>query len=446
MAVSVHVEPTFIATPCKCKARGRHKREPWTRRSLIMLRHLLGSWGRNPLIVQPILKPYADGLFERTAASWTADPQQDDPFANFAMAVMQQEIVEERLAPIVAADAEPGEFAPSWLNLLLDNHRLPPQLQLDADGLQPARALLAGYFLKQGNFEQAVAGLLTFVEERFNGGHFAQAAGLLQIFESDLPTRRNNERHLFFEELQAAFATSPNASAPTADAWKRLVKTAPNTPWERLFWMIDHLRNHATIRLHCLDKPRIQSTHWVTCTQNLSPLHRNELFDRVHPPQWRMPEAAFLRPNIAAHLNYFSVEQYVTRLTRVAYYLLLATGNTGYDGLILDFYRWLGEHFNTTPSRFLSQIHRETTVDDMFLSDSLQGCLESLLSAPRETLVIPSERHIDDAVIAVCQQLATIDPRVVAPGEYDLGGLFLDQILGFRNAPVEHRLRMHRFL
>jgi hypothetical protein len=159
-----------------------------------------------------------------------------------------------------------------------------------------------------------------------------------------------------------------------------------------------------------------------------------------------MPEAAFLRANIAAHLNYFSVEQYVTRLTRVAYYLLLATGKTGYEGLILDFYRWLGEHFDTLPSRLLPLIHRETTVDDMFLSDSLQGCLESVLSTPRETLVIPSERHIDDAVVQVCEQLAAIDPRDVAPGEYDLGGLFLDQILGFRNAPVEHRLRMHRFL
>ena len=395
---------------------------------------------------QPIRKPYADGLFERALASWTADPQHDDPFASFAMAVMQQEIADERIAPIVAPDAEPDEFAPSWLNLLLDNHRLPPQLQLDADGLQPARALLAGYFLKQGDFDKAVAGLLAFVEERFNGGHFAQAAGLLQIFESDLPTRRNNERQLFFEELQAAFGTTSNGSAPTADAWKRLIKTAPQTSWDRLFWMIDHLRNHANIRLHCLDKPRTEGTRWTTCTENLSPMQRNELIDRVQPPQWRMPEAAFLRANIAAHLNYFSVEQYVTRLTRVAYYLLLASGKTGYEGLILDFYRWLGDHFDTLPSRLLPLIHRETTVDDMFLSDSLQGCLESVLSAPRETLVVPSERHIDDAVVEVCEQLAAIDPRDVAPGEYDLGGLFLDQILGFRNAPVEHRLRMHRFL
>jgi len=395
---------------------------------------------------QPLRKPYADGLFERALASWTADPQDDDPFASFAMAVMQQEVADERLAPIVAPDAEPYEFAPSWLNLLLDNHRLPPHLQLDADGLQPARALLAGYFLKQGDFEQAVAGLLTFVEERFSGGHFAQAAGLLQIFESDLPTRRNNERQLFFEELQAAFGNTRNASAPGADAWKRLLKAAPKAPWDRLFWIIEHLRDLAHVRLHCLFRPVGDGTPWTTRSENLTEMQRTELLDRVHPPQWRIPEASSLRANVAAHLDYFSVEQYVTRLTRVAYYLILATGKTGYEGLILDFYRWLGQHFDVIPARLLPQIHRETTVDDMFLSESLQGCLESVLSAPRETLVVPSECHVDDAVAQVCEQLAAMNPRDVAPGDYDLGGLFMDQILGFTTAPAEHRLRMHRFL
>jgi hypothetical protein len=397
-------------------------------------------------MAQPIRQPYAEGLFDRALGKWSVDNADVDPFATFAIAVMEQEVRDGRLAPVVDAEAEPDAFAQSWLNLLLDNHRLPPELQLDADGLQPARALLAGYFLKQGDFQQAVARLLSFVEERFNDGHFAQATALLQIFETDVSTRRNNERHLFYEEMQAAFGATRNTAAPKIEAWRRLQEGAPNPPWERLGWLVEHLRVHARIRLHALDTPRVEGTLWGPATASLSFAQAEDFFEHVHPPQWRVPESARLRSHIVAHLRFFSIEQYVTRLTRVAYFLILATGRTGFERLILHFYRWLGEHFDVVPAHLMPRLHRETTVDEMFLSESLQNCVELVLSSPREALVMPSEHHVDDAVIQVCEQLSAIDPREVAEGDYDLGGLFLDQILGFNSAPVDHRLRMHRLL
>jgi hypothetical protein len=39
-----------------------------------------------------------------------------------------------------------------------------------------------------------------------------------------------------------------------------------------------------------------------------------------------------------------------------------------------------------------------------------------------------------------------VNPASIPEGQYDLGGLVLDEILGLNQSPLHQRIRMHRLL
>ena len=57
-----------------------------------------------------------------------------------------------------------------------------------------------------------------------------------------------------------------------------------------------------------------------------------------------------------------------------------------------------------------------------------------------------TETEIRDACATVHRRLAQVQLAHLPEGEYDLGGIILDELLGFRRADMTDQLKLHRLV
>jgi hypothetical protein len=140
-----------------------------------------------------------------------------------------------------------------------------------------------------------------------------------------------------------------------------------------------------------------------------------------------------------------ALRDYVQSITRTCYFILLAVGDTGLEGFIDTYFEWLLEHLDLDGTAFMDRLHRESTLGEQTLGETLDQVFEEFfaekLTEDRFTFQ-PSQ--LEAAAAALVQQLSQADLSEVAPGHFDLGGLFLDHLLQVKYPSPDFPFRVHR--
>lgn len=398
----------------------------------------------------PAIDSWTERMFDRVAWAWNSGAFRGELMTRFGLQLLAIEQTEELLPATLPDNADPDGYAHAWVALLADNHRLAPALQLSAADLSSPRNLLAGYFLKVGDFQHAVKELLATVEQRFDAGQFAQANALLQMFDTDQATRRNNERNLFYESMLASFTSQRASRGIRKDVWNNELRARPDSTWAIAQQWIDLWANHAGVHFHCLRRTSVNSEPWSRVAADLDDNQRRDLLSRLAAPAMRpltgTTSPADLQLHLFDHVACASLSEYLERITLAAYFHTLSTGRTGYEHFILEYHQWIGSRFDVIPTRILPTIHRESLEPDRLLSSTVAAQVDTLIDRPSHALVVPEPSHVESALVRINQQMAELNPASIPDGQYDLGGLLLDEILGFNQSPPGQRLRMHRLL
>jgi hypothetical protein len=389
-------------------------------------------------------------MFERIAWAWDPSPFEGELLTKFGEQLLAIEIAEGLVDELLPEDADADGYAHAWIALLADINRLAPGLQLSAVELAAPRRLLAGYFLKVGDFQAAVQELLASVDERFNGGHFAQAAALLQMFDTDPATRRNNERNLFYETMLTAFMGKRVKRAIKREQWAAAMKALPTDPMEALKTLVQLFEDVAGIKFHSLQQIDTATEPWNKVAASLDHNQSRDLTQRIGAPAMRplssTQSGAEIQARAASHLDHATLADYLERITLSAYFHTLATGRTGYEPFILAYHAWLSTRFSVIATRVLPTIHRDSLDESTLLSHVVGTQVDLLLENPLEALVVPSASGAADAVAEVVRGLRNLDPHEVPEGLYNLGGLLMDEALEFNSVPFVQRVRMHRLV
>ena len=99
---------------------------------------------------------------------------------------------------------------------------------------------------------------------------------------------------------------------------------------------------------------------------------------------------------------------------------------------------------STTPTRILPRLHRESTLGQISIDESLAVILDELFS----TTSMPLGPVDDDALIAAFHAtedlLEDLDIADTAAAEYDLGGIVSYQLFEFDPGTAEALLRLNR--
>jgi hypothetical protein len=398
----------------------------------------------------PYIDSWTERMFDRVAWAWSSSAFTGELMTRFGLQLMAIEQTEELLPSALPDNADPDGYAHAWVALLADNHRLAPALQLSAADLASPRKLLAGYFLKVGDFQHAVKELLATVEQRFDAGQFAQANALLQMFETDQATRRNNERNLFYESMLASFTSQRGSRSVRKANWNNELKARRESPWAVAQHWVDLWAGHAGVQFHCLRSTPTTSEPWSRVAAELTDDQRRDLLTRLAAPAMR-PLAGSIDPgdlqlHLLNHVACASLSEYLERITLAAYFHTLSTGRTGYENFILEYHEWVGSRFDTIPTRILPTIHRESLEPDRLLSTTVAEQVDALIDRPTRALIVPEPSLVEPALRRINDQMRDVNPASIPEGQYDLGGLVLDEILGLNQSPLHQRIRMHRLL
>lgn len=420
-----------------------------------MLRRLLRTWGRPPARDGERRLTFGERLLEttrqRAATRIDAEADPNDVVSTLARAMLEVDLPAATLIPNRADNDEVDAFARANMQLVLDNDRLPPSLQLAEGDLERPRSLLGSFFFETGDVQQQAHNVLRFIERRFSEGRFAQAGLLLQLFDTDEGTRRNNERNLFFEEMAARFLAprARNGAAVRAEELAALLAQAPGSIDEGAVDVSAWLDENAGVRLHLLSRNAAECDAW---RQTLAPVsaEAREAVEPLLPPwRWRALHdcgAETVVPRLIDHLAQRTLRDYVLHLTRCAYFAVLTTGRNGLEPIIFTYLKWVGANFECTPTRILPTIHRETTVDERSLSETLDEAWDLHLSRSRFGSGAFSEEAVREAATRVYERFRILPLTAVPEGEYDFGGLVMDELFGIVWDSPSHALRVHRIL
>lgn len=388
--------------------------------------------------------------FERIAWAWDPAPFDGELLTRFGEQLLAIELADRLVSGPLPADADVDGYAHAWVALLADFHRLAPALQPSASELAAPRRLLAAYFLKVGDFTAAVDGLLSTVDERFNGGQFSQAAALLQMFDTDPATRHNNERNLFYEMMLTAYMGKRAKGSLRRDAWADAMSGLPASPADALAALVRHFHDAAGVSFHALHRPDLTTEPWSRVGSALSSSQQRDFEKQLAIPTMRplytLKSGEEVAARVSDHLRLASVSDYVERVTLSAYFHTLATGRTGFEHFILNYHSWLDSHFSVVSTRVLPAVHRASLDESSLLSSAARTQVNMLLAHKSAELREPSPDMTEDITPRIVAGLRGLDPLELPEGVYNLGGLLMDEALGFNAVPFVQRVRMHRLL
>ena len=416
-----------------------------------MLRRFLRSIGKGGATDEGDSVTYAEELLA-TARELVGDGKHadsDEPLPRILDAVLAIEAQEGMPDHKDVAVERRRQFTRSYLQLLLDNDALAPHLQLDAGELKKPRGLLQGFFLGTTDVQREAQTVLRFIERKFSEGYFAQAALLLQLFDTEPSTRRNNERNLFYERMILRFMSKRERAVPAnvLQAIEKTQKAFESGDPESLARYLKAL-DDADIRFHIRTRRPNDEGAW---REALDFAEGSSALDNavriVTPPRWRelMAFDGSLEDAFAAHWKETSIRAHVTRLIEAIYFIVLATGRTGFEPLILRFLDWLDETFDCTSTRLLPDIHRKSTLQNYGINESIDVAYQTHLSEPSSEHLGHFEKEaITKAIQAVNADLITLNASETPAGDYDYAGLVLDQLLGVGFERLSDRLRIHR--
>ena len=337
-----------------------------------------------------------------------------------------------------------------YLAMLIENDRLPLDLQLSAQEADMARELLLGYFAGAGDFEARAKTLLEKIEQKFGKGYFSQARILLQLFQTDRTTRVNNDRNIFYEDMILRLGIRrkhPLAATLHEETEQRLQACVAELGVceEHLAWMSEHL----FIKFHLFSRDPDEVARWREATSlSTRPGATEHLLRYLPPRRWR-PTGRFgdlgLAEVLRDHVSRETARRYVTNQIKTCYFVLRAVGDTGLEGYLDTFFDWSEERFGVNGTTALPRIYRRVMSEDepvqTIFSDVYDEHYRRRVDALVEKL---TTEDLDQALVAALEALMNSNFDDVAPGNYDLGGLIFDRLFGIDYPTPEFAFKLHR--
>ena len=413
-----------------------------------MLRRLLKTFGKPA--GEPPRRNRLDAMLDGAREGWMAEL----PKSSVApLPLLYRHAIRVELADGASAQGldEAGfdRFADAWCALLAENARLPESLQIPEASIHMPRNLLLAYFGDQSALAREAQSMLRYVEAQFGVGGYAQVEILLRLFETEAITQRNNERNIFFERCNKKLLSGrPKSSPPRVEPWQAALSDSLKRPGDGLPAALAALADHAGARFHLLSQDLQQVERWTNAAARLSAEQRAEFLQTI--PGWRFrPVDDLGAADLTAHLVrmtlFVGTENHLRQLIMACYFVALATGRTGQEPLIAETLRWLRGSVAPEANRVLSELHRRCSVNDEGLVDATNAVLGEFIPAGALPSAF-SESRFRDACATVHRRLAQVQIANLAEGEYDLGGIVLDELLGFRRADMTDQLKLHRLV
>jgi hypothetical protein len=337
-----------------------------------------------------------------------------------------------------------------FLGMLIENDRLPLELQLGVEETMLARDLLVGYFVGHEDFEEKAQRLLRVVEQKFSEGLFSQARILLQLFQTDRDTRIRNDRNIFYEDMiqRLGIKRRHTVSQELVAAWGELASpdddSADVEPEELLTWLAERL----FVKMHVFTRDMEAVKGW-TEVGGLSELPgaTENLLRYLPPRHWRQAHGneAGLKRAIRAHINIDTLATYLTNQTRTCYFVLRAVGDTGLEGYLDSYFDFTSQQLDVNATAMLPELYRRSMGDaDMMKSVFDDLYARTLKLAAEDVLESWTDAQVDAAIDDAMEYLRRCDVNEVPPGSYDLGGFVFDRLFDVSYPSREFAFKLHR--
>jgi hypothetical protein len=361
--------------------------------------------------------------------------------------------VVEEVDPLPRADRkEVLQAGRVFLGMLIENDRLPPDLHLGLEETALARDLLVGYFVGASQYEVKAQKLLKIVEQKFSEGLFSQARILLQLFQTDRETRMRNDRNIFYEDMiqRLGIRRRHTVSPELAERYQLLLKEISAEPSEEeILLLLRWLSQHIFIKLHLFVRPRAQVETWRKVTSASTLQQVTEHFLRYLPPRrWRAPldiTDRGLAQQLRDHLSPETLSIYVVNHLKACYFVLRAVGDTGLEGYLDTFFNWTRTALDYDATALCPELYRRSMSD----GDAMSVIFQDIYDRSMRTQAEERLRAVDDAAIraalrGVVAHLRLCDINELPPGNYDLGALIFDQVMGVKYPSPEFAFKVHR--
>lgn len=376
------------------------------------------------------------------------------------MSVDDLEITAEPVGKADLSDPNILRAGRIFLGLLIENDRLPTEMQLTAAEIMLSRDLLLGYFVKNEQFESHAQELLGLVEQKFNEASFSQARILLRLFQTDRATRINNDRNLYYEEMilrmgvrrrnKIRSAQMSEYNDLIAHAWASSEENpAPNAQLDaQLLAATTWLHETLHITCHVFTRDPAELASWREFAGVSKRDGAEDIFLRYLPPRrWRPILAGEQSPTelLQAHVSASTVKQFMLRQLKSAYFVLRAVGDTGLEAFLDSFFSWTEERFDLNFVQLMPRMYRETMGDkklidqvfDLFFNRYLKKEAARALASFDEDAILKATQEVVEA-------LCDLDYNKIPAGHYDFGGLVLDRLFAVEYPEPEFAFKLHR--
>lgn len=337
-----------------------------------------------------------------------------------------------------------------FLGMLIENDRLPPELQLGVEEILLARDLLMSYFMGSQNFEARAQKLLKIVEQKFSEGLFSQSRILLQLFQTDPKTRVRNDRNIFYEDMIQRFGirrrrpVAPEVLEQFATFSKSDAKGVSHS--ELLRWIEDHLY----IKTHFFMRQQDQVRQWrEVASKSTLPQASDSLLRYLPPRRWRPIYAhspsMTLNEMAALHVGPDTMSAYVMTQLQTCYFVLRAVGDTGLEAYLDSFFDWTESCFEINGTVFLPELYRRSMADSDAMRVVFQDLYERYFRHSAERLLASyKDDQVAKALDRTLIKMRQLNVNEISPGNYNLGGLLYDELLGMKYSSPEFAFKVHR--
>ena len=341
------------------------------------------------------------------------------------------------------------EMGRVFLGMLVENDRLPVELQMSPGEINEARELLAGYFLGADGLESRAREMLRLVEDKFDEGLFSQARILLQLFDADEGTRIENDRNLFYEEMILRFGIQrrhPVGEGICQEFEERLGGFGDGSDeLDELFAWLDETL-YVTFDVYGKDSRETEA--WRSIAElSERPGAVERLLDVIPPSRWRLlgqfSDSAI--DMLEAQFTEEYVAEYINEHIKTCYFILRAVGDTGLEPYLDVFFDWIDEEFGVDGPGMMPWIYNETTANERLVEEIFDDLYEERfcerVQSQREAW---SREELEQAVEDAVEQLSEADLGEIPPGHYDFGRFVLDQLFEIEYPTGEFPYKMHR--
>jgi hypothetical protein len=130
---------------------------------------------------------------------------------------------------------------------------------------------------------------------------------------------------------------------------------------------------------------------------------------------------------------------------QTCYFVLRAVGDTGLEAYLDSFFDWTQSCFNINGTVFLPELYRRSMADSDAMRVVFQDLYERYFRVSAERLLASyKEDEVARALDRTLTKLRALNVNEISPGNYNLGGLLYDELLGMKYSSPEFAFKVHR--